>query len=288
MSVDFWESSQRQVMEEYAQLTATATSPKRQTHAARRDKGCLTKDEIEVITMWLAQKIFKCAQLSKTKLRSRVAATAVTYMKRFYIKNAFVDFNPLAVAPACILLASKVEECLEWPGQILESWRQTVGTKDKRWGDTKEAIIEAEVDLLLSLGGSLLVHHPYRPLELFLKDATAEQQCLGNAWSLVNDSFIFDVGLTYPPHIIALACMHMASVMVEKDLQQWYLNITANSTQIFQVMEEMLRGYDMMGRDNGEFIKRTSASAMEKIVKAHHVKTAAATQVGNSTTAGNK
>ena len=42
-------------MDEYAQLT---TSPKREARVERRDIQCLTKDEVEVITMWLAQSEF--------------------------------------------------------------------------------------------------------------------------------------------------------------------------------------------------------------------------------------
>jgi len=90
-----------------------------------------------------------------------------------------------------------VEESTEWPQRILDKWR-VIGAKEG-WKNTKDAIIEAECTLLSSISESLIMHHPYRPLQVFLKDSVAEKDCTSNAWSMVNDAFIFDVGLTHPP-----------------------------------------------------------------------------------------
>jgi cyclin C len=45
------------------------------------------------------------------KLRQQVIATATVYFKRFYARNSFGCVDPLLLAPTCVFLASKVEEC---------------------------------------------------------------------------------------------------------------------------------------------------------------------------------
>ena len=41
----------------------------------------------------------------------RVAATACTYFRRFYLKKNLCDFDPRLMGPACLFLACKTEEC---------------------------------------------------------------------------------------------------------------------------------------------------------------------------------
>jgi len=168
-------------------------------------------------------------------------------------------------APACILLAAKVEETPGiWPKHILEQWAKVISKKLLENID-KDAVLVAECNLLTELNDSLLMHHPYRPLQIFLSDATAEKECTSNAWHMANDSFIFDVGLTHPPYIIALACMYMSSVMVDKDLQHWYTNSYAKTAQIHEVMQEMLKGYDLMGSERFEQLKKVDAGHVSRI-----------------------
>jgi hypothetical protein len=40
--------------------------------------------------------------------------------------------------------------------------------------------------------------------------------------SLVNDSYRTDLILMYPPFMIALACIYIASVLKEKDTRSWF------------------------------------------------------------------
>ena len=42
---------------------------------------------------------------------TRVAATACTYFRRFYLKKNLCEFDPRLVGPACLFLACKTEEC---------------------------------------------------------------------------------------------------------------------------------------------------------------------------------
>lgn len=39
---------------------------------------------------------------------------------------------------------------------------------------------------------------------------------------LVNDTYKMDLILVHPPHLIALACIYIASVIREKDTTAWF------------------------------------------------------------------
>ena len=45
------------------------------------------------------------------KLRQQVIATATLYYKRFYARNSLKSIDPLLMAPTCMYLAHKTEEC---------------------------------------------------------------------------------------------------------------------------------------------------------------------------------
>jgi cyclin C len=45
------------------------------------------------------------------KLRQQVIATATVYFKRFYARYSLKSIEPVLMAPTCVFLASKVEEC---------------------------------------------------------------------------------------------------------------------------------------------------------------------------------
>lgn len=67
-------------------------------------------------------------------------------------------------------------------------------------------ISECEFYLLENLDCCLIVYQPYRPLLLLLQDiGQEEQQLLGLAWRIVNDSLRTDVCLLYPPYLIAIS-----------------------------------------------------------------------------------
>jgi hypothetical protein len=50
-----------------------------------------------------------------------------------------------------------------------------------------------------------------------------EETLLPLAWRIVNDSFRTDVCLLFPPFQIALACLHMASVILGRFYSRFYV-----------------------------------------------------------------
>ena len=65
-------------------------------------------------------------------------------------------------------------------------------------------------------------HVPTHPAT---QDLGAEETVLPVAWRMVNDSLRTDVSLLYPPYQIALACIHMACVVLSKDTKSWFAEL---------------------------------------------------------------
>ena len=69
-----------------------------------------------------------------------------------------------------------------------------------------------EFSLISELRSQLIVWHPYRTLkDLEENSALAITPDEGRlAWSIINDSYMTDMPLTYPPHVIALMAVFLA------------------------------------------------------------------------------
>jgi len=256
MAADFWASTQWKHM--HANAAVVPVAERARERIVLKDGKVLDPEEIQCILMNLAKYIFRCVHC--LKLRVRVAATAVTYMKRFYMRLSMRDHHPLVVAPTCILLASKVEESNVQPKWILDVWRKPFGF---RRPEHESEIVQCECHLLSGINDSLVIFHPYRPLQAFLQDAAVADECTSSAWKMVNDSYMSDVGMRHPPFVVALGCMYMASVMVGSDMRSWFAETNVDESQVAEVMNEMLRMYEMM--NSKEVFDKRFGTAMRKL-----------------------
>ncbi|ONM56181.1 cyclin12 [Zea mays] len=102
-----------------------------------------------------------------------------------------------------------------------------------------------EMKLLEALDYYLVVFHPYRPLLQLLQDAGITD-LTQFAWGLVNDTYKMDLILIYPPYMIALACIYIASVLKDKDTTAWFeelrvdMNIVSSSIIGFPAIYSVL------------------------------------------------
>lgn len=62
----------------------------------------------------------------------------------------------------------------------------------------------------------------YETSQMFWLTDSGSQYLLVQCRSLVNDSYRTDLILMYPPFMIALACIYIASVLKEKDTRSWF------------------------------------------------------------------
>ena len=93
----------------------------------------------------------------------------------------------------------------------------------------------------------LIVYHPYRPLTQYVTDLglDSEQSILPIAWRIVNDNLRTDVSLMYPPYLIALAAIHMACVIQQKDCRQWFAELSVDMDRVLEITREILQLYEL-------------------------------------------
>ncbi|AJP41303.1 Ssn8p [Saccharomyces cerevisiae YJM1078] len=147
----------------------------------------------------------------RLNIRQYALATAHIYLSRFLIKASVREINLYMLVTTCVYLACKVEECPQYI-RTLVSEARTLWPEFIPPDPTK--VTEFEFYLLEELESYLIVHHPYQSLKQIVQvlkqppfQITLSSDDLQNCWSLINDSYINDVHLLYPPHIIAVACL---------------------------------------------------------------------------------
>ena len=69
---------------------------------------------------------------------------------------------------------------------------------------------EFEFYLISELNSQLIVHHPYRTLDELKGVLNMDQDDVSLAWSIINDHYLTDLPLLYPPHVIAVTAIFLA------------------------------------------------------------------------------
>ncbi|MCL7051227.1 hypothetical protein MKW94_008454, partial [Papaver nudicaule] len=214
MAANFWTSSHWKQLLDQEDVDVV--------HSPDKERG-LTLEEFKYIKMHMANYIWKLAQL--VKVRQRVVATAVAYLRRVYTRKSMTEYDPRLVAPSCLYLASKAEESTV-QARLLVFYIKKQYSDEKYRFEIKD-ILEMEMKILEALDYYLVVYHPYRPLSLLLEDAEMTDMT-HLSWGLVNDTYRMDLVLIYPPYMIALACIYIASVLKDKDTTTWFEKLRAD------------------------------------------------------------
>src|ERR1700754_612912 len=63
------------------------------------------------------------------------------------------------------------------------------------------------------MSSNLIVHHPYRTLSELQSSLSLTPDEVALAWSIINDHYLTDLPLLYPPHIVALTAVFLAVVL---------------------------------------------------------------------------
>ncbi|KAI8574226.1 hypothetical protein RHMOL_Rhmol01G0338300 [Rhododendron molle] len=230
MAANFWTSSHYKQLLDQEEVDVV--------HQLDREKG-ITLEDFKLIKMHMANYIGKLAH--NVKVRQRVVATAVAYMRRVYTKKSMTEYDPRVLAPTCLYLASKAEESTV-QARLLVFYTRKIYTDEKYRYEIKD-ILEMEMKILEALNYYLVVFHPYRALSQLLPDAgmnDATQIC----WGLVNDTYRMDLILIHPPHFIALACIYVASVLKDKENTAWFEELHVDMNVVKNIAMEILDFYD--------------------------------------------
>lgn len=220
------------------------------TRERQNDLKILGEEELQKVMIFFAN--FIQALGEQLKFRQQVIATATVYFKRFYARNSLKCIDPWLMAPTCAFLASKVEEYGVISNTRLITTCQTVVKNKFSHAYPQEYpyrinhVLECEFYLLEMMDCCLVVYHPYRPLVHYVSDISNTDDCiLPLAWRIVNDSLRTDVCLLYPPYLIALASLHIACVIQQRDLKQWFAELSVDMDKILEITRHILHLYDL-------------------------------------------
>ncbi|KAF9056310.1 cyclin-like protein [Panaeolus papilionaceus] len=145
-----------------------------------------------------------------------VEATAITYLKRFYLKNTVMDWHPMRVMLTTIFLATKTTN----NPVVLEEYASRIPKT------TPNDILELEFLIAQSLGFEFSVWHAHRALWGIWLDIqslpdTAQsypQSIYATAMDHVRASRLTDAELLYTPSQIALSAL---SLVLPEAASQW-------------------------------------------------------------------
>lgn len=201
------------------------TSTQRQNWSFTRDKLADLRDELDeqnatVIAQYPVpdRRLFfiflkdRLLQLAKRlSFRQQCVATALVYMHRYYLSNAIQNVNPYLLVATAFYLASKTEESPHHirivASEARQAWPEYIPADIAKIG-------EMEFSLISEMQSQLIIWHPYRTL-MALKgnpELGLAGEEVGSAWSIINDSFMTDMPLLCPPHLIAAAAIFLGVV----------------------------------------------------------------------------
>lgn len=159
-------------------------------------------------------------------------ATAQVYVKRFYTKVEIRRTNPFLVITTALYLACKMEECPQhirlmtqearslWTGKrpcpfpwpSCRSAPARLPDADMQLFHDPSKIGECEFWLISEMNSHLIIHQPYRTLTSLQSQLNLTNDEMALAWSIINDHYMTDLPLIYPPHTIALTAILLAIV----------------------------------------------------------------------------
>ncbi|KAI7764927.1 hypothetical protein ACKAV7_012647 [Fusarium commune] len=206
MSANYWHSTQCRFWSFTKEQLATM-----------RQK--LEEDNAELVRMfplpqqrhlyiYFNQQLIRLAK--RLTIRQQSMATAQVYMKRFYSKVEIRRTNPYLVIATAIYLACKIEESPQHIRLIVTEARQM-------WGDLvaidTSKLGECEFFMISEMRSQLIVFQPYRTITALRSELSLVDDEVQLARSVINDHFMTDLPLLYPPHIIAMVAILLALVL---------------------------------------------------------------------------
>ncbi|KAI9369686.1 cyclin-like protein [Aspergillus egyptiacus] len=138
--------------------------------AEEKDIECLTPEEEQDLVRYFCEQIIQLGESYKPPLPTIVRATAIQYLRRFYLTNSPMTYHPKTIMPCALFIATKTDNYYMSLRQFAEGVP----------GDTSaEDIIAPEFLVMQSLRFTFDVRHPFRGLEGGIMELNAISQGLG-------------------------------------------------------------------------------------------------------------
>ncbi|KAK4186046.1 RNA polymerase II holoenzyme cyclin-like subunit [Podospora australis] len=207
MAANFWESTQRR----YWLFSKDELAAMRQK-LEDEDPNLVQSfplPELRHLNIYFNQQINRLGK--RLGVRQQALATAQVYIKRFYTRVEIRRTNPYLVIATSLYLACKMEECPQHIRLVVQEARGLWPTE--LHGQDTSKLGECEFFLISEMSSQLIVHQPYRTLTTLQNDLGLTADEAQGAWSVINDHYMTDLPLLYPPHVIALTAVLLAMVL---------------------------------------------------------------------------
>ncbi len=180
------------------------------------------------------------------RLHQTTIATAQHIMQRFYFRVSLFEVPYRDVLLGAICLAGKLDEagrsvrevvsCGYQLFHIFEGFRRPVDVLDlgsERYTGLREAALAAERRILTELGYQVyrLTSHPYTYLLTYVEMLGGDRALAQVAWNYVNDSYRTSLCVSFPPHLLAVSAIFLAS----RKLKSALFHVPTPWWEIFQV-----------------------------------------------------
>ncbi|KAM5456246.1 hypothetical protein MaudCBS49596_001267 [Microsporum audouinii] len=132
-----------------------AVTPARTGAGSEQEIECLTPDEEFELVQYFCEKTMELGDEYKPPLPTTVRATAIQYLRRFYLTNSPMTYHPKSIMPCALFLATKTDNFY----MSLRSFTEHIPNS------TMESIIAPEFLLTQGLRFTFDVRHPFRGLE---------------------------------------------------------------------------------------------------------------------------
>lgn len=209
------------------------------SNTIQMDSSLFSREEVERIKLMYCRVISELA--SQSNLRQRVAATAVVYFKRFFLKRCIKDHDPRLIAPVALYLAAKVEEHTLLAKVIIANM-SNLYPGEHAYPYAVSHVYDYEFKLIDALDFDLIIYHPYRPMMQLCASAKLTD-LLATAWPILNDSYLTDVCLQFPPYLIAVACVYLAGTLADRDLKAWISSLSISTQDLAEVAQRVTAMY---------------------------------------------
>jgi cyclin H len=165
------------------------------------------EEECKLVNEYVRKLLELCSSFQPPVPHSTIA-TAVHYLKRFYLLRSVMDYHPRDIYMCCTYLAFKVDEYNLDADQFV----QVLPSEDRK--KTGDLVLHLEPTIMLQLSFQMIIHSPFRSLEgllvgLKLKcpkiDSLDRLKKVANGFLMHH--FYSDVCFLYPPSQIALAAL---------------------------------------------------------------------------------
>lgn len=203
----------------------------------------------------------------------KVAATAITYFKRYYLDHSIHDTDPSLIALASLYASFKVEEVLLSADDLISQMDCHVnkplssGTSGKKCGETAtcitvEQLLAIELPFLQRLDFHLICFHPFRSLGIMrehLARTCAHEKEVLSRMMRNTEAFIMkvvvvsDLIFLHPPAVLAAAATLVVTEVDRGD--------------VLAILPEAARVWTMTAVEDMKACKRVEEADIETIAR---------------------